>query len=225
MKRLLFWTFILLFTLFWVSVVYKTCNKVTNDTKTTAGSAIDNTLDKVGINSDNEEDIKDEDEEDILADLIDEEDDRSTNAGEADGEGEGEADGETDGNNDETDSDSDRPNSSSTTGKRIDLDDDDDSSDNISTTSSSSSTNINNNRYMVLAGSFRSIENAKIEAKRLRKKGYTEAEIVKFDFSNLHTICVARYRDLGDARYLTKKLKREDKIEAYVHRRRSKRGL
>ena len=76
-------------------------------------------------------------------------------------------------------------------------------------------------RYMVIAGSFGNPTNAKSEAGRLSKKGYNQAEVVQFDRSDFHSVCVKRFFNEWEAKALVDDLKKKE-IIAYVHKRRGK---
>lgn len=76
--------------------------------------------------------------------------------------------------------------------------------------------------YLVLAGSFRVRQNADIEASRIRKLGYPDAEVVLFNRGAYATVLVSRYESKSEASSLVSKLKGE-KVEAYVHLKRGAR--
>ncbi|HHB79380.1 MAG TPA: SPOR domain-containing protein [Saprospiraceae bacterium] len=78
-----------------------------------------------------------------------------------------------------------------------------------------------NSKYMVLTGSFGSIENARKRLEQTISAGYRDAEIVQFDDSKYHTVCALRTNDLSSAETAVKKLKHK-KIDALVHRQRLK---
>ena len=77
-------------------------------------------------------------------------------------------------------------------------------------------------KYLVVAASYLSEANANSELRKLKKAGYDNAEIVVFDFSQYHTLCVARYNNLGEANVLKRKLVNNRYPDAYVHRKRSR---
>ena len=77
-------------------------------------------------------------------------------------------------------------------------------------------------KYLVVAASYLSEANANSELRKLKKAGYDNAEIVVFDFSQYHTLCVARYNSLGEANALKRKLVNNRYPDAYVHRKRSR---
>lgn len=76
-------------------------------------------------------------------------------------------------------------------------------------------------KYMVIAGSFNSKDYADLEVGRLKEMGYNSAEVVKFDRSDMHTVCAGRYDSFKQASAQAISLKK-DGIEAYVHKRRGK---
>jgi cell division septation protein DedD len=73
--------------------------------------------------------------------------------------------------------------------------------------------------YLVLAGSFRVRQNGDIEAARIRKLGYPDAEVVLFNRGAYATVLVSRFESSNEAEQLVKKLKGQ-KVEAYVHKKR-----
>jgi len=77
-------------------------------------------------------------------------------------------------------------------------------------------------KVMVIAGSFENPANARGLVRQLQQKGYDDAEIVKFDFSNLHAVCVGRYYDKGGANDMKARLNSDNYTDIYIHRRRSK---
>ncbi len=80
--------------------------------------------------------------------------------------------------------------------------------------------------FLVLAGTFISQQNAKAEVSRLQKLGFDKAEVVEFDFSEYHTVCVDRHMTEREANAIKRNLINKHQIEAYVHKKRppSKRG-
>lgn len=71
-------------------------------------------------------------------------------------------------------------------------------------------------QHLVIAGNFTQQVNAEQRVKELKKAGFPEAEVVNFDLSEYHTVCVGRFDDVNEARKLVKKLKDYHKIDAYV---------
>jgi len=78
--------------------------------------------------------------------------------------------------------------------------------------------------YMVIAGAFSVKSNANGELQRIRDLGYPQAEVVKFDYSDYYSVCVARYETNRDAKKIASSLKSRYDVKAYVHKRRAKRG-
>ena len=74
--------------------------------------------------------------------------------------------------------------------------------------------------YMVIGGAFLTEANALAEVRRLKKKGYAEAEVVVFDYSQYHSVCVDRARTAASAEVTKDKLIGDGYPEAYVHRKR-----
>lgn len=79
--------------------------------------------------------------------------------------------------------------------------------------SSASSTN---GKHLVIAGNFSQLVNAQQRADELKRAGFKNTEIINFDLSEYHTVCVGRFSDVNEARKLVKKLKDYHKIDAYV---------
>lgn len=72
--------------------------------------------------------------------------------------------------------------------------------------------------YMVIAGSYLMEDNAKNMIKKLQSKGYSNAEIVHFNFSQYHSICAGRYNSKNTAQKTVNALQASG-ISAYVHKR------
>jgi cell division protein FtsN len=94
--------------------------------------------------------------------------------------------------------------------------DDDEVEENISTNPRSSGD------YLVIAGAFKSEENAQTEVDRLKRAGYPNAEIVEFDFSDYYSVCVAKYNTSEDANAVANSIKSKSGKKAYVHKKRDK---
>lgn len=71
-------------------------------------------------------------------------------------------------------------------------------------------------QHLVIAGNFTQQVNAEQRVQELKKAGFPESEVVNFDLSEYHTVCVGRFNDVNEARKLVKKLKDYHKIDAYV---------
>ena len=78
--------------------------------------------------------------------------------------------------------------------------------------------------YLVIAGAFKSEENAKNEVNKIKDLGYPNSEIVKFDNSNFYSVCVARYENANDAEKVANSIKNRLGKKAYVHKKRSKKN-
>jgi len=76
--------------------------------------------------------------------------------------------------------------------------------------------------FFVITGSFTIAENAENEAKAMRKKGYTDAETVQFASTKYLSVCVGRFSNSADARKMVANIKKDSKLDAYVHKRRMK---
>jgi len=71
-------------------------------------------------------------------------------------------------------------------------------------------------KHLVIAGNFSQQVNAQQRVDELKRAGFKEAEVINFDLSEYHTVCVGRFSDVNEARKLVKKLKDYHKIDAYV---------
>lgn len=71
-------------------------------------------------------------------------------------------------------------------------------------------------QHLVIAGNFAQQVNAEQRVQELKKSGFNDAEVINFDLSEYHTVCVGRFSDVNEARKLVKKLKDYYKIDAYV---------
>jgi len=71
-------------------------------------------------------------------------------------------------------------------------------------------------KHLVIAGNFSQLVNAQQRMDELKKAGFKDTEIINFDLSEYHTVCVGRFSDVNEARRLVKKLKDYHKIDAYV---------
>ena len=72
-------------------------------------------------------------------------------------------------------------------------------------------------KYMVITGSFNSIENARKRLEQTIAAGFRNAEIVQFDHSKYHTVCALRTDQETTARATIKKLTNK-KIDAFLHK-------
>lgn len=72
-------------------------------------------------------------------------------------------------------------------------------------------------KYYVIAGTFRSSDNARGRMREVRDRGYSEVEVIKFDYPNYHAVCVQRFESESDARGLVRELQNID-INSYVRR-------
>lgn len=74
--------------------------------------------------------------------------------------------------------------------------------------------------YLVMAGSFRIKSNAENQAQKLRKLGYSDAEIALFNRGAYASVIVDRFADLSSANDLVRELKSQHGVEAYVQAKR-----
>ena len=82
------------------------------------------------------------------------------------------------------------------------------------TTSTSSSSG----KYLLLAGSYLIEDNATTMVNKLKKMGYSNAEVVVFDMSQYHSVCAGRYGNMSSAKQESSSLKRKG-VDNYVHTR------
>jgi len=76
--------------------------------------------------------------------------------------------------------------------------------------------------YLVLAGSFRIKSHAETEVRRLKKMGYTHAELSLFNRGTYASVLVDRYTNARQAEALVADLQK-DGVTAYVHKKRTDR--
>jgi len=91
------------------------------------------------------------------------------------------------------------------------------SSQKKATTTSTSSSSAKG-KFWVIAGNFENKQWAKSEVAKFKKLGY-KAEIVHFERSNFHTVCVGKYGQKSEANWLVKKLKQKHKVDSYIHKK------
>lgn len=73
--------------------------------------------------------------------------------------------------------------------------------------------------YMVLAGSYRIMENAETEVKKLKRLGYNNAEVTIFNKGTYATVLVDRFTTADQAAALVKELKNKHSIDSYVKKK------
>ena len=84
------------------------------------------------------------------------------------------------------------------------------------TTKPATTTPATGGQHLVIAGNFAQKVNAEQRVQELKKSGFNDAEVINFDLSEYHTVCVGRFSDVNEARKLVKKLKDYYKIDASV---------
>ncbi len=89
------------------------------------------------------------------------------------------------------------------------------------TTGSNASSGSSSGKFLVVTGSFRMKENAEAMAKKLRSSGYSNAEVVIFDYSEFYSVVAGRSDSQSSAASLKDDLV-SDGIESYVHKMRSR---
>lgn len=90
--------------------------------------------------------------------------------------------------------------------------------------SRSGASNDGGGKYFVVAGTYLEKSNADIMLRKLKKAGYTDAEIVTFQLSQYYTVFADRRYRLNDAKALAGRVSNKMGIEAYVHEKRTKRN-
>lgn len=73
-------------------------------------------------------------------------------------------------------------------------------------------------KYLLLAGSYLIEDNAQVMVNKLRKIGYSNAEVVVFDMSQYHSVCAGRFTNMSSAKQESSSLKRKG-VDNYVHTR------
>jgi len=86
------------------------------------------------------------------------------------------------------------------------------------TSTSTVSKGTSSGQYLLLAGSYLIEENAEQMVRKLKKIGYSNAEIVVFDMSQYHSVCAGRFQSKSSARQESSSLKRKG-VDNYVHTR------
>ena len=82
-----------------------------------------------------------------------------------------------------------------------------------------SSSSLNSDRsgtYCVIAGTFRSKDNAIGRLTQIQELGYGNVSIIKGESNILHYVCVDRFSNQGDAAFLMDELKSTHQLKAYV---------
>ncbi len=74
-------------------------------------------------------------------------------------------------------------------------------------------------QFMVIAGSFKSKDNANIFIDDLEKKGLRNIEIIEMKNKSLNRVCVSRHATYEVAKEVTTQLRKKYNVEAYVHRK------
>lgn len=76
----------------------------------------------------------------------------------------------------------------------------------------------NKEQFMVIAGSFKSKANANIFIDDLEKKGLKDIEIIELKNKSLNRVCISRHASYENAKQVISQLKKNFKVDAYVHR-------
>jgi len=203
---------VLIFAGLWVMTIAKSCNE-------SGSSAISNVTDKAGdLVADGADAVKDGAGaiKDGVDDLLDDEDDEFDAA-----------DFDEDGDEILDDEDEDEDDGADFYDEEDEEDEEEEDMDENTTNNiGSSSAGSDSGNYLVVSGSFLGEANAKKEVRRLKALGYSNAEVVEFDFSQYHSVCVKRTNSLSEARGVKNQLIDEHGVsDAYVHKKRKgKRG-
>lgn len=72
--------------------------------------------------------------------------------------------------------------------------------------------------FYVIAGTYKSNENAYAQLVRIQDMGYNNAEVIQFDYPKLFAVCVEKYDLEGDATNLVNDLEDTHRVDAYVRR-------
>jgi len=87
--------------------------------------------------------------------------------------------------------------------------------------SSYSSGSTSDGRYLVVTGSYRMEENADAMVTKLKKMGYSDAEVFSFDFAEFYSVTAGRYSSDREAKAVADKLEAKG-VSSYSHKMRSK---
>jgi len=200
---------VLIFAGLWVMTIAKSCNNpggsAINDLTNKAGDAIADGTDAV---KDGVDDFMSDDEDDEFDDAdFDEDGDEIFDDEDEDEDMDDEDEADFDDEEDDFDDENVTKNSGSSSS---------DSGGNASSGGGS-----NSGSYLVVSGSYLTEANAVKEVKRLKKLGYNNAEVVEFDFSQYHSVCVKRTNSLSEARGVKNQLVNKHNVaDAYVHKKR-----
>ncbi|MEM6697546.1 MAG: OmpA family protein, partial [Bacteroidota bacterium] len=74
------------------------------------------------------------------------------------------------------------------------------------------------NRYFVIAGTFRSDSNAQSRLTKVQDMGFYNAEVIQFDYPSYHAVCVDKFNSENEARNLVSTLQSEFGVDSYVRR-------
>lgn len=70
--------------------------------------------------------------------------------------------------------------------------------------------------HWVIAGNFLELSNAQRHLRRMKELGYSQAEIVRFELSEYHTVCAGKFSDVTEARRVSRKITESHGIDTYV---------
>ncbi len=225
-KRIIIWVLVIGFAYFFFSTIAKSCDKNAANAVEQTGSAIGDAAES-GANKvkeiasfedddlapDEEDEVVNRDREDDDEYDINDEDDRTSKEEDLEDDEEDledESDEEEDLDDEDIEEDSDLSNPDSKTIQSA-----------SSSTKSNTSTSIAEDRYLVVAGSYREETNANIMVDRLKDLGYDEARVFSFDFAEYYSVTAGRFGTSSEASSVASKLKAKG-IDCYPHKMRSK---
>lgn len=194
----------------WFFTVFKACSDKNKVTET-----IENTADVVGEKLTDAKEVTEE----SLEDLFDDDDAPTGNDSDkaADTSGDKTSDNES-----KSGTADDNQSTASTTNNNNSRSNNNGSSSNNSSNRSTANTSDGSWNYLVVTGNYLVEAYAEDEVKRLKNKGFNDAEMVTFDLSQYYTSIAGRYTSLTKARTM-KNMATDKGFEAYVHKKRSKR--
>ncbi len=206
MRKLIIWAIVIGIAVVWSSVIYKSCK----DSKNTPDTSVITNSSTTG-----DQDLTTVSEEESVTD---EYDDRAANQGKMESTDDSEKVDMTDLDEDEGEDEEDEAEE-----VKIGFEKEEDSTIRGNTANNSISTSDDGDwRYLVVAGAYINKSNAKVMLTKLKKIGYQDAEIVRFDYDEHYAIAVGRYNSMSAANSISKELKADHSIENYVHEKRVK---
>ena len=205
-RKIFIWGIVLIALFIWFTQVFKSCGN-TN----TIGNADTTIENSVGELSSNDNEFEGEDEE------------ADNNSSEGKGEGD-EPDAYDKEGEEEQDESSNSQEEGTSTSENAETSSPNTATTNNTNTSPSAQPASNSSSkgpYIVVGGTFNNKSYAETEIRRLKRMGYNDAELFRFDYSDFYSVSVGRYNRYRDANARATSLKK-DGIENYVHKMRTK---